>query len=55
MRKKTTILVFMFAILFGYGQEPNWENIFNGKDLKGWTRLNGTAEYNPTISCSLLV
>ena len=35
----------MFAILFCYGQDPNWEKIFNGKDLKGWTRLNGTAEY----------
>ena len=45
MRKITTILVFIFAVLLTYGQEPNWENLFNGKDLKGWTRLNGTAEY----------
>lgn len=45
MRKITTILVFIFAVLLTYGQEPTWENLFNGKDLKGWTRLNGTAEY----------
>lgn len=45
MRKITTILVFIFAVLLTYGQEPNWENLFNGKDLKGWTLLNGTAEY----------
>ena len=45
MRKITTILVFILTVLLTYGQEPNWENLFNGKDLKGWTRLNGTAEY----------
>jgi hypothetical protein len=26
-------------------QEPQWQNLFNGKNLKGWTKLNGTAEY----------
>ncbi len=25
--------------------QNNWREIFNGKNLKGWTRLNGTAEY----------
>ncbi|MBL4560196.1 MAG: DUF1080 domain-containing protein, partial [Labilibaculum sp.] len=24
---------------------PQWENLFNGKNLKGWKILNGTAEY----------
>ena len=22
-----------------------WENLFNGTDLQGWTKLNGNAEY----------
>lgn len=26
-------------------QEARWQNLFNGKNLKGWTKLNGTAEY----------
>lgn len=25
--------------------QPKWENLFNGKNLNGWTVLNGTAEY----------
>lgn len=25
--------------------QSNWENLFNGKNLKGWTRLNGNANY----------
>lgn len=25
--------------------QNNWHEIFNGKNLKGWTRLNGNAEY----------
>ena len=26
-------------------QAQNWEYIFNGKNLRGWKRLNGKAEY----------
>ena len=25
--------------------QPQWEYLFNGKDLKGWTHLNGNAEF----------
>ena len=25
--------------------QNNWRNLFNGKNLKGWTKLNGTADY----------
>lgn len=32
------------AVVNGFAQD-NWRNIFNGKNLKGWTRLNGEAEY----------
>ncbi len=45
MKKKSTILVFLFTVLITYGQEPNWENLFNGKNLDGWTRVNGEADY----------
>ena len=26
-------------------QGPQWEDLFNGKDLEGWEKLNGTTEY----------
>ena len=26
-------------------QEPEWKDLFNGKNLDGWEKLNGTAEY----------
>jgi hypothetical protein len=31
----------------GFAQS-NWENLFNGKNLKGWKKLNGNAEYKVT-------
>lgn len=40
-------LFLLFSILsFGslYAQ-PSWKEIFNGKDLKGWKQLGGTAKY----------
>jgi Domain of Unknown Function (DUF1080) len=41
----------LFCLLFilatdAYSQTAdNWENLFNGKDLKGWKQLNGNAKY----------
>ena len=26
--------------------QPKWENLFNGKDFTGWSKLNGKAEYS---------
>ncbi len=44
--RKIVILVILVAISFGtYAAKGNWEKLFNGKDLTGWERLNGTAEY----------
>lgn len=37
-------LLLMVSSLSGFSQEK-WEMLFNGKNLKGWTKLNGTAEY----------
>lgn len=28
-----------------FGQEPAWEQLFNGKNLKGWKSLNGAAPF----------
>jgi len=36
------MLLFTFALC---AQTPQWESLFNGKNLKGWEKLNGTAEY----------
>ena len=36
-----TLLLFCAASLGA----QNWEPLFNGKNLKGWKKLNGKAEY----------
>jgi hypothetical protein len=45
-KMKQLILVFLMvsASLFGQADE-GWKDLFNGRNLKGWTRLNGKAEY----------
>src|SRR5687768_12210977 len=47
MRK---LLLFPVVIFFATQVTPlqaqgDWENLFNGKDLKGWKQLNGKAKY----------
>ena len=45
MKTRNLILsILMFASLTAFSQEK-WEMLFNGKNLKGWKKLNGTAEY----------
>lgn len=45
MKTRNFILFAMIATtLTGFSQEK-WENLFNGKNLKGFKKLNGTAEY----------
>ncbi|UZR99327.1 3-keto-disaccharide hydrolase [Chondrinema litorale] len=52
--KKTTLLqavlsllVYLFVVnnTLADNPAPNWQKLFNGKDLKGWKKLNGDAEY----------
>ena len=43
--KRITALLLAASIAVSASAQTNWRNIFNGKNLKGWTRLNGTAEY----------
>lgn len=45
MKKQVFILMAMLVAVATSAQEPQWQNLFNGKNLKGWTKLNGTAEY----------
>ena len=44
---KRIILVFavMAAAAISVNAQSNWRNLFNGKNLKGWTKINGNAEY----------
>jgi len=45
MKKNIVFLIAMMIVFAASAQEPKWENLFNGRNLRGWTRLNGTAEY----------
>lgn len=47
MRKCFT-LFFLLIVIQTYSQknEKGWRNLFNGKDLKGWKQVNGTAKYS---------
>ncbi len=44
--KKISISFIVCLLMVGmcFGQ-TKWEPLFNGKNFKGWTKLNGTAEY----------
>ena len=43
---KQLIIAFLMVYATAYGQkDEGWVNLFNGKNLKGWERLNGKAEY----------
>lgn len=42
------LICFSFITSFSFAQSSagsGWQNLFNGKDLKGWKRLGGKAEY----------
>jgi hypothetical protein len=45
MKKQVLILISLMVVIAISAEEPQWQNLFNGKNLKGWTKLNGTAEY----------
>ena len=42
-------IVFLLTTVIALSQKnsakPSWESLFNGKNLKGWTQINGTAKY----------
>ncbi|HLO56465.1 MAG TPA: DUF1080 domain-containing protein [Saprospiraceae bacterium] len=43
--KISFLAAFMIVACAGQSQEKGWQNLFNGKDLSGWKRLGGSAEY----------
>ncbi|HBK32511.1 MAG TPA: DUF1080 domain-containing protein [Porphyromonadaceae bacterium] len=45
MKKNTILFLTLMISLSAFSQEPEWQDLFNGKNLKGWTKLNGAAEY----------
>ena len=44
---KKILFTFFAALIItaASAQEAKWQALFNGKNLKGWTKLNGTADY----------
>lgn len=45
MKKFLFTLFSALIVMAVSAQEPKWQELFNGRNLKGWTKLNGTAEY----------
>ncbi|NLO71407.1 MAG: DUF1080 domain-containing protein [Porphyromonadaceae bacterium] len=44
--RKNILIIMLAAISIGaYSQQPKWQTLFNGKNLKGWTKINGSADY----------
>ena len=45
MKKLVASVILVVVSLGSFAAKGTWEKLFNGKDLTGWERLNGTAEY----------
>jgi len=45
MKKLLIALVCITSLASAQKTEKGWRNLFNGKDLKGWNQINGTAKY----------
>ncbi len=45
MRKGLFLIIISLITLSVSAQEAKWTELFNGKNLKGWTKINGTADY----------
>ena len=45
MKKIVLLTSTLMFVLASCSQGPKWQELFNGKDLQGWEKLNGTAEY----------
>ncbi|HMR84714.1 MAG TPA: DUF1080 domain-containing protein, partial [Niabella sp.] len=42
---KRSILLLLLCLFGLIVAAQEWEPLFNGKNFKGWKKLNGTAEY----------
>jgi hypothetical protein len=45
MKRNILVLIATLFVVAASAQEAKWQDLFNGKNLRGWTKLNGTAEY----------
>lgn len=45
MKNKLLVIAILSMLTFNLSAQDNWRPIFNGKNLKGWTKMNGTADY----------
>ncbi len=45
MKKYSLLVLALFVVLVSSAQEPKWQSLFNGKNLSGWTKMNGNADY----------
>ena len=45
MKKRIILLAACLLPAFTVAAQENWVSLFNGKNLRGWKKLNGTAEY----------
>ena len=45
MKRNFLQLITVIVLLTSCSQGPKWQDLFNGEDLQGWEKLNGTAEY----------
>lgn len=45
MKRIILILAILGMISIDGSAQTNWRTLFNGKNLKGWTKINGNAEY----------
>lgn len=46
MKKNCLLLLICCFVLSLNAQEDGWTKMFNGEDLEGWKKLNGSAEYH---------
>ena len=42
---KSTLTILSFLLALSISAQGDWQSLFNGKDLAGWTKRNGQAEY----------
>jgi len=45
MRKSLLLFAIVLLATASFAKNDGWTDLFNGKNLKGWERLNGEAEY----------
>ncbi len=45
MKRMTLLFVALSVAILGFSQGEKWQDLFNGKNFKGWEQLDGEADY----------